>query len=129
MTRRSDHESTVLVRVLGKMEVRHIRSTPASDHRFIHHHGRRWKTGAENACGWGMCFIRVEMVWLHAMPSMCLRPWSSESLPLDAALLVGVWGSLGEVLERSLRVSLDGLASFCPICRADLSIFVLDRNS
>lgn len=117
MTRRSDHESAV---VLGKMEVRYTASSQRSS---VHPSSRKYRR--RKYVGGGMCFILVVMVWSYAMPSMCLRPGSPKSLPLDAALLVRLGGSLREVLQRSLGVSLDGLASFCPVCRADLSIFVL----
>jgi len=48
MTRRSDHESTILVRVFEKEEVRHIRPTSANDHPSSR---EMMETGAGNACG------------------------------------------------------------------------------
>jgi hypothetical protein len=59
------------------------------------------------------------------MPSICLSSWSSKSLSLDAALLVGIRRNTREVLQRSLGVSFDGLAPLGPVDRADLSILVL----
>ena len=60
------------------------------------------------------------------MPSICLSSRSSKSLSLDAALLVGLGRSLGEVFQRPLGISLDGLAPLGPVGGADLSILVLD---
>jgi len=76
----------------------------------------------------GDVFIGVEMIWLYAMLSICLRSWSSKSLSLDAALLVGLGRSLRKVFQRALGISLDGLASLGPVGRADLPILVLDRK-
>ena len=63
------------------------------------------------------------------MPSTCLGSGSSKSLSLNATLLVGLRRGPREVLQRSLGVGLDGLASLGPVGRADLSVFVLDRKS
>jgi hypothetical protein len=62
------------------------------------------------------------------MLSICLSSRSSKLLSLDAALLVGLGGSLREVFQRALGISLDGLASLGPVGGADLSILVLDRK-
>ena len=42
---------------------------------------------------------------------------------IDALTLVG---SMGEVFERTLRVSLHGLLSLLPVSRADFTVFLLD---
>jgi len=83
---------------------------------------------SKNAWTEGDVFIGEEVIWLYAMLSICLRSWSSKSLSLDAALLVGLGRSLRKVFQRSMGISLDGLASLGPVGRADLSVLVLDRK-
>lgn len=70
--------------------------------------------------------MSIRTIWLYAL----YGPLSKvvKSLSIDAAPLVHVRGSISEILQGSLGVSLDGLASLGPVGRADLSVLVLDEE-